>query len=102
MNTSELHDVVQARADLFPAHPEESSVEEDVFLAREFGMKAGTHLQQSAHPAVDDGLSLARLGDAGKNLEERALPGAVASDDAECFSMPDLEGHVAQRPEDAV
>ncbi len=41
-------------------------------------MKAGAHLQQRAHPAVDLGIPLRRLGDAGEDLEQRRLSRPVA------------------------
>ena len=40
-----------------------------------------------------------RLGDARQDLEQRALAGAVAADDADDLALLDLERHVLQRPE---
>ena len=40
-----------------------------------------------------------RLGDAAQDLEQRALAGAVAADDAEHLALLDLEADILQRPE---
>ena len=40
-----------------------------------------------------------RLGDAGEDLQQRALPRAVAADDADHLATLDLEGDILQRPE---
>ena len=37
--------------------------------------------------------------DRGDQLQERALAGAVAADQADRFAASDLQGHVLQRPE---
>jgi hypothetical protein len=42
-------------------------------------VEAGTHLQQAAHPAVNLGIPLRRLGDAGEHLEQRRLPRPVVA-----------------------
>jgi len=50
-------------------------------------MKAGTDLQERAHPAPDLGVAFRRLGDAGEDLQKGALAGAVAADDADDFAL---------------
>ena len=60
-------------------------------------------LVASAHPhgqsAQRLGPAAGRLGDAGEDLEQRALAGAVAADDADDLAALDLEGDVAQGPD---
>ena len=64
-------------------------------------VEAGADLEQRADPPVDLGPSRAGLGDPRQDLEQRALAGAVAADDAEGLALLDLERHVAQGPEDS-
>ena len=40
-----------------------------------------------------------RLGDAAQDLEQRALAGTVAADDADDLALLDLEAHILERPE---
>ncbi len=44
-------------------------------------------------------MAVGRLGDAGEDLEQRALPCPVAADDADHFSALDLERDVFQCPD---
>ena len=62
-------------------------------------MEAGADFQQAPDAAGDLGLALGRLGDAREDLEQRALAGAVAADDADHFTAVHLEAHVLQGPE---
>ena len=55
------------------------AVQVDVLPPGQLGMEAGAHLQQGAHPPVDLGAALRRLGDAGEDLEQRRLPRSVAA-----------------------
>ena len=45
------------------------------------------------------GAALGRLGDAREDLEQRALAGAVAADDADDLAALDFEGDVTEGPE---
>ena len=65
-------------------------------------MKAGADLEQAADPAFDLDLAAGGGGDAGEDLEQGALAGAVAADDAEDLALADLEAGVAPGPELAV
>ena len=62
-------------------------------------MEAGAHLEQRADATDDLGSTLGRRGDAGEELEERALPRTVAADDAGHLPCHHLEIDVAERPE---
>ena len=57
--------------------------EVDVLAPRQLRVEAGAHLQQRADPAADSARPVVRLGDAGQDLQQRALARAVAADDAE-------------------
>ena len=72
---------------------------EDVLAAGEFGVKAGADLEQARNPALDCDAPLGRLGDAREDLQQCALAGAVAADDADHLAALDLEAHILERPE---
>ena len=95
----ESDDLVELGANLGFRHPENRPVEEDVLPACQLGMEAGAHLEQAGRAAADPQPALGGLGDAADDLEQGGLAGAVASDQAHDFALPDLRGHVAQRPE---
>src|ERR1700704_2550509 len=62
-------------------------------------MEAGADFQQACHMPFDLDASFAGFGDAGQYLQQRALAGAIASDDTDDLATPDLEIDVLQRPE---
>ena len=80
-------------------HAEDRAVEEDVFAAGQFGVKAGADLEQAGDAAAQHDPPLGRLGDAAQDLEQRALAGAVAADDAQDLALLDLEADILERPE---
>src|SRR5262249_13729486 len=80
-------------------HAENGAVQEHVFATGEFRVKAGAHLEQTADPAAHLGFAGRRFRDARQDLEERALAGAVAADDADQLAAPHLERQVLQGPE---
>src|SRR5437867_1917583 len=62
-------------------------------------MKAGAHLQEARDPTAQRHATLGRLGDAAQDFEQRALAGAVATDDADDFALLHLEAYILERPE---
>ena len=60
----------------------------------ELGMETGTNFQQAADTALDLDLPGGGRGDARQDLEQGALTGAVAADDAEDLALADLEADV--------
>ena len=62
-------------------------------------MEAGADLQQAADAPADLDLAGGGGGDAREDLEQGALAGAVAADDAEDFALLDLKADIAQGPE---
>src|SRR5262245_32956100 len=64
-------------------------------------MEARAHLDERGQAPVDLDAAGGGGRDARQELEERALAGAVAADDAHHLAPGDLEAHVAQRPERA-
>ena len=63
-------------------------------------MKAGADLEQRADAPAQLHRAGRRLRDARQDLEQRALAGAVRSDQAERGSARDIERHVPKRPEE--
>ena len=72
-------------------HAQDGAVQLDVLAAGELGVEAGAHLEQARHPPSDLDPALGRLGDVREHLQQRALAGAVAADDAQRLAVLDLE-----------
>jgi hypothetical protein len=62
-------------------------------------VESGADLEQGPDAAVKLDAPFGRLGDAGENLEERGLAGAVAADHADDLARRDLERDVLERPD---
>ena len=98
-DAGEVDDVVELPGDLLPAHAENASVQEDVLPARQLAVEAGADLEQRPDTAADVDKTLGGLGDPREHLQQRGLPGAVATDDRDRLSLLHLERHVAERPD---
>ena len=61
------------------------------------GMEAGAELDERRDPALDVHGAARRLGDAGDELQRRALARSVPADDAEGRALRHAERHVLQR-----
>ena len=79
----ELDDVVELPPDLGPRHAQDGAVQVDVLAAAELLVEAHADLEQAADATVDLRPARGRLGDAREDLEQGALAGAVAADDAD-------------------
>src|SRR5262249_17147782 len=95
----ESYDLVKLCGDLALAHAHDRPVEINVLPSREVGMEARSHLDQGADAAADGKRSVCRGRDAGEDLENRALAGAVRPDQSDGLAPPDLEAHVTEGPE---
>src|SRR5689334_12661001 len=62
-------------------------------------MKAGSHLEQRTDSPPNISTTPGGFGDARKNLEERTLTGAVPPNEANDFTLLNLEGSILQRPD---
>src|SRR6478752_1677682 len=62
-------------------------------------MKAGSHLQEAPHAAAQFDPSPRRLGDLAEDFQKRALPRAVATDDADDFARLHFKADIFQGPE---
>ena len=99
LDLGEGDDLVELRADLRPPHAEDGAVEVDVLGAGQLGMESGADLQQRADAAADLGGAGRGMADPGEQLEQRALAGAVGSDDAEDLASGHVEAHVPDGPD---
>ncbi len=91
LDPGELDDRVVAPVDLAALHPEDRPVQIDVLAAGELGMEACSDLEQAADAAANLDAPRGRRRDAGEDLEQRRLPGAVPADDAEHLALLHLE-----------
>ena len=78
----ELDDLVEAARDLPLREAEHDPVDEDVLAAGDLRVEPGAELDERGDAAVHRDRALGRLGDAGHELEHRALARPVAADDA--------------------
>ncbi len=98
LDLRERDDLVELALDLGAAHPQDRAVQVDVLAARQLRMESGPDLEQRSDAAVDLGEPARGLRDPRQDLQQRALTGAVAADDADDLPRPDLEAHVVERP----
>src|SRR5204862_2084110 len=78
------------------------AVVEHYLSAGYFRMETGAELDHRRDPPVDLDGSFRRLGDAGDQLQQRALAGSVPADDPERAPLRHGEGDVVQRREPLV
>ena len=98
LDLGERDDLVELPVDLAAAHAQDRAVEVDVLAAGQLGVEAGADLQQAADAAAELDLAGRRLGDPREDLQQRALAGAVAADDADDLARLDLEVDVLAGP----
>jgi hypothetical protein len=99
LELGEVDDLVESSLDLGAPHPEDRAVQVDVLPSRQLRMKARPHLEQRADAAGDLGPPGRRFGDAGQDLQQRALAGAVVANQPDHVAVANFERHVAQCPQ---
>ena len=92
----ELDDLVEAPADVGPAHAEDLAVEPDVLAGGQLGMDAGTDLDQRGDTSANADASGGRIRDARDELERGGFPRPVGADDREGLAFLHLEGDVVE------
>ena len=95
----EFHDFVKALHDFALRQAEHDAVDEDVFAARDLGMKACAELDERRDAAVDGDRAFVGPGNAGDALEERGFARSVSADDAVGAAFGHAEGDAAKRGE---
>ena len=98
LDFGEGDDLVELAVNLRLPHAEEGPAQVDVFAPGQFGMEAGTDLEERADASTNLDPAFSRFGDSGQDLQQGALSGAVRADDAENLSPRDFEGDVPQGP----
>ena len=89
LDLGERDDLVELARDLGAAHAEDRAVQEDVLAAGQLRVEPGPDLQQASRRARRIvRVPVGRLGDAREDLQQRALAGAVAADDADDLALP--------------
>ena len=89
LHLGELDDLVEALVIFRLGQAEHDAVDEDVLAPGDLGMEAGAELDQRRDPSVHLDRAVGRLGDARDELQQRALAGSVAADDAERAALPE-------------
>ena len=72
---------------------------DDVLAARDLGVEARAELDEGGDPPVHREAAAGGLGDAGHELQQGRLAGAVLADDAEGRALRHLEGDAVERGE---
>src|SRR5262249_22993087 len=101
LDLGEGHDLVEVPLDLDSLHPQDRAVQVDVLPPRQLRVEARADLEERADSAVNLRGAGRRIGDAGQDLEQGAVPGAVSADHADDLTPSDLEGDVLEGPERA-
>ena len=87
----ERHDFVELLLNLGFSHAEDRPIQKDVLPAGQLVVESGAHFEQRAHAAANLREATGRFGNFRQNLEQRALAGAVATDDAHDIALLDFE-----------
>ena len=95
----EFNDVIEYRVDFSLFHSQQGRVQVGVFAAGELRMHSGSHFDECPDSSADLGESSAWLRDARQQLEQGALPGAVAANDAQHFAFLESEGDIFEGPQ---
>jgi hypothetical protein len=102
LDAGEFDDVVEAPADLGALQSQDSPVQEYVLAPVQLRMEPRSDLEQRTDAAAHPRHAAGRDGDPREHLQQRRLPGAVASDQPDHLALVDGEAHVAKRPEVAL
>lgn len=97
---AELGEIQHARNEFLDVLDREAHLQAadiDVLEPRGFGAEAERNVEQALCRAVHGQRALARRIDAGEQAQQRALPGAVAADDAETFARFEIERDVVEQ-----
>src|SRR6202000_476444 len=99
LDLAEGDDLIELTPNLRSGHSQNGAVQEDILPPGQLLMKAGAHLKQATHSAVQANSHLGRNRNAAQQLEHGALTGAVPADDADDFARFNLQRNAPERPE---
>ena len=97
-DAGELEDVVEVRLGLVAAESEHRCVEEDVLPAREVGVEARTEFEQGRDAPAAATAPGRGLDDPADDLQQRALAGAVVTDEADRRACADRRARRRSAP----
>src|SRR5262249_34943909 len=98
LDFGEGHDLVKFLSNFALRHPKDGAIEEDILAPGQLRVKASADLQEARDPPAQQNAPLGRLCDAAEDLEQSALAGPVAPDDADDLGLFNVEAHVLERP----
>lgn len=81
-------------------HSHDGAVHVDILSTGHLGMEAGADLQQGADTSLGTDNAGGGGGDAGEELQQGGLAGAVLADDTDDVALLDIEGDVFQCPDE--
>ena len=96
--SAEVNDFVELASDFATAHAHDGAVHVDVLASGHFGVEAGAHFEEARDAALGADCAGGGGGHAAEQLEEGALAGAVAADDAHDVALFHLEVDVFECP----
>ena len=99
LHLGKCDDLVELLPNLALRHPKDGAIKEDVLAPCQLGMKTRSDLEQARNASTQQNSPLRRFRDAAQDLEQRALAGTVAANDANNFTLLNLEAYVLERPE---
>src|SRR5215471_3983867 len=95
-----IDNIVELAADFGSLHPQNCSVEVDVFPAAQLRMETRSHLQQRCNTTTNLCETGGRFGDSRKYFQQSTLACTVAADETDHFSSLDLHRKVLESPKD--
>ena len=99
VHLGEGDDVVIFLADLGARHAEDGAAQIDVLMPGKIFVKTGADFEQHADAAAHRSGAYRRVGDAGEDLQQRALAGAIMAENADHLALFDVEADIVERPE---
>ena len=96
--SAEVYDFVELAGDFRAAHAHDGAVHVDVLATGHFRVEPGAHFEEARDAALGADCAGGGGGHAAKQLEERALAGAITADDAHDVALFHLEVDVLQCP----
>src|SRR6185369_10057980 len=87
LKQGELNNFVKLILDFSLGHAQNRAVEKYVFASRQLRVESGANFQQTGYSSFDSDFTQGWCGDARKDLQQRALPGSVPTDDPEHVAL---------------
>src|SRR5258706_8190616 len=99
LDAGEGDDSIEAFVNLSLSHAKNRSVEIDILPTRQFFVESGSHFQQGRNAPLNLDIPFSRVRNLRQDLEQRALSRSVFPNDADNFSLVDVERHILQCPD---